>query len=310
MRKPRVHVHGGVYHVMLRGNNGQKIFNERLDEVIFFCAIEKTLAKCDAKIHAYCLMPNHVHLVVETGVDNISKVMQLIAGRYAQSFNSKYSRKGHLYQERFKSILISGDRYFLTVVRYIHQNPLRANLIKTLEDVWPSSFHDYFSDKKKSWLTTELAWKYFKNSSGNSKKEFKRFMGVFQTTEEYNHLYELNALPQHQSSNDFIKTEYLTDTSIKIKPLCSVGYVIIFCEKKLNVPRNFLINKHRDKKFLYARNITMSLAFVTKSASLKELSVKFKLSYAHMSQQINQTLRKNKTLMADLSQQLVEYFKS
>ncbi len=309
MRKPRIHVNGGVYHVMIRGNNRQKIFNEPNDDDIFLWCIETTIARYDARVHAYCLMPNHVHLVVETGRESISKIMQLITGRYAQIFNKKYSRKGHLYQERFKSIMINNDRYFLTVIRYIHQNPLRAKLIKTLDDPWPSSFDDYVCDKKKSWLTTKLAWKYFKHTSGNSKKEFKKFMAELQNTEEYNYLFRVNALPEHQPSSDFTKIEYAAESGCVKKPLCTTEDIIVFCEEYFKVSRNVFIGQQRVKSCAFARNMTLALAFITKTASLKELSATFNLSYTYISHQINQTLQSNKKCLDELKVKLIKNFK-
>ena len=156
MRKPRVHVRGGIYHVMLRGNNGQKIFYEDQDKWILMSFIQKSLFKCDAIAHAYCLMPNHIHLVIQVNDISISNFMQYLECRYVKYFNQKYQRYGHLFQGRFKSILVNVDDYFLVLIRYIHQNPLRANLISSIDEFWWSSHCDYIGRGKSTWISQDL----------------------------------------------------------------------------------------------------------------------------------------------------------
>ena len=117
-----------IYHVMVRGVNKQNIFTSDADYVKYL----KILCECKqisgVTIYAYCLMPNHVHLLVKSGAEDLDLFMKRIGTRYAVWYNKKYGRVGHLFQDRFKSENVEDDRYFLTVLRYIIRNPVNAGI--------------------------------------------------------------------------------------------------------------------------------------------------------------------------------------
>ncbi len=310
MRKPRVHVCGGIYHVMLRGNNGQRVFNHFQDEERFFHIVENVLSKCDGKIHAYCLMPNHIHLVVEVCADTISKIMQFIASRYVQYFNKQYKRKGHLFQARFKSLLVHADKYFLILIRYIHQNPLRAKLIKSLNQSWPSSFCDYCGLSEAPWLTQELVLSYFKDKNKSPRDQFYEFMRRTQNKDEYLQLFDINNLPEHKILVDFTKTTYVSDNKCRVSSLCTIDDILLFCENTLQVSREHLNSQSQQHNVARARMIAISLAFITKTATLKELSIRFEKNYFYLSRQVNQLISKHYEQIVDLKRRLYEYYKS
>lgn len=127
-RKYRAPTKGGFYHVMNRGNNKQDIFLNRGDALFFMKYLAAGCKNANVRIHAYCLMRNHYHLLVETPEANLSYALALIQGPYALHFNKKYQRVGHVFQGNFVSHIIEVDEYYLTVVRYIMQNPIRAKI--------------------------------------------------------------------------------------------------------------------------------------------------------------------------------------
>lgn len=131
-RKYRAPTAGGFYHVMNRGNNKQDIFLDRGDAQFFMKYLAKGCKNANVRIHAYCLMRNHYHLLVETPEANLSYALAIIQSPYAQHFNKKYQRVGHVFQGNFVSQVIEVDEYYLTVVRYIMQNPIRANITQDL----------------------------------------------------------------------------------------------------------------------------------------------------------------------------------
>ena len=133
----------GIYHVMLRGINRQQIFEDEDDEALFLSTLKKYKAECGYEILAYCLMGNHVHLLLMTGSEPLGTVIRRIAGRYVYWFNMKYSRVGHLFQDRFKSEPVEDEAYLLTVMRYIHRNPVEAGLCVQPGDYAASSYLDY-----------------------------------------------------------------------------------------------------------------------------------------------------------------------
>ncbi len=127
-RKPRLFCDSGFYHVILRGNNRQNLFNDDSDRMFFINRLRKYSIELGISIHAYCLMNNHVHILIGNADRNMSLLMQKLANSYVFYFNRKYERSGHLFQGRFKSEPIMDDAYFKTVYRYILQNCEKAGL--------------------------------------------------------------------------------------------------------------------------------------------------------------------------------------
>ncbi|MGH7828168.1 MAG: transposase [Candidatus Binatia bacterium] len=132
-RRPRVFAPGLLYHVIVRGNQRRRTFRVDADYKAYLQRLEKYSAKFSIRIYAYCLMPNHVHLLLETGSIPLAKFMQGLQQSYTQYFNRKYRKVGHLFQGRYKAIICEKDRYLLSLVRYIHLNPIRAGLAKRPE---------------------------------------------------------------------------------------------------------------------------------------------------------------------------------
>lgn len=142
-RAPRIWFPGACYHIIARGNRQQDIFREIVDRYLFLSKLRMVRAKTNFKLHAYVLMTNHVHLLLETDKINISEILRDINGFYTREFNKKYGLVGHLFQGRYRSILVERDTYFLEVSRYIHLNPVRAHMVKTPEDYRWSSYRAY-----------------------------------------------------------------------------------------------------------------------------------------------------------------------
>lgn len=128
---------------MLRGINKQVIFEDEEDNFKFLETLKKYKAISGYKIFAYCLMSNHVHLLLKVEKEDIDLIIKRIASSYVYWYNLKYKRNGHLFQDRFKSEPVENDSYFLTVVRYIHQNPLKAGVCKSIDGYNFSSYNEY-----------------------------------------------------------------------------------------------------------------------------------------------------------------------
>lgn len=156
-RKPRVEYPGAFYHVISRGNNKQVIFQDEQDYRVYITRIGKYHEKYKFIIYAFVLMPNHIHLLIETISVPLSKIMQGLQQSYALYFHNKYKSVGHVFQGRYKAIVCERDSYLLELVRYIHLNPVRAGLTRNLNDYPWSSHQTYLGKKKhtfveKSWL--------------------------------------------------------------------------------------------------------------------------------------------------------------
>lgn len=136
----------GIYHIMLRGVNQQQIFEEQEDCDKFLQVLRDCKAISEFKLFAYCLMGNHIHILLQETKEPIELLMKRIATRFVYWYNIKYRRSGHLFQDRFKSEPIESETYFLTVLRYIHQNPIKAGICKTVEAYENSSYSEYFKN--------------------------------------------------------------------------------------------------------------------------------------------------------------------
>jgi putative transposase len=131
MARPlRIEYDGALYHVTSRGNERKPIFKDDTDRELFLDVLSHVTDRFNWLCHAYCLMDNHYHLVIETPDGNLSKGMRQLNGVYTQAFNRRYNRVGHLFQGRFKGILVQKDSHFLEVCRYVVLNPVRAKAVK------------------------------------------------------------------------------------------------------------------------------------------------------------------------------------
>lgn len=159
-RKPRVYGNSGFYHVILRGNNRQNLFNDIEDRRFFLGKLKKYSKELGIAVHAYCLMGNHVHILIGNAEKNMSLLVQKIANSYVYYFNRKYDRSGHLFQGRFKSEPVLDDEYFKTVYRYILQNNEKAGLGKFDKYRW-NSFYALRNIRRKNFVETDYVISLF-----------------------------------------------------------------------------------------------------------------------------------------------------
>lgn len=156
-RAPRERSASGIYHVMVRGINKQPIFQMHKDWLRYLKVLEGVQEKAPYTLHAYCLMDNHVHLLLQEEKEPIGDTMKRIGTSYVYWFNKKYSRVGHLFQARFRSEAVEDDSYFLTVLRYIHQNPVRAKIVDRCSAYPWSSYKAYASGNRKSGVLVDTS---------------------------------------------------------------------------------------------------------------------------------------------------------
>lgn len=176
-REARRNSLSNVYHCMLRGNNQQDIFFEDKDYLEFQDIIKKTKKVYLYQLYSYVLMPNHIHLEIKDQNQNLSQIIHSIATSYAIYFNKKYERKGHLFENRFRSKNVENTNYILNLVRYIHQNPVKAGICKMEQYRW-SSYFDYFNnaptnEKEKITDTEEIFTMFLSNEKESREEEVR-----------------------------------------------------------------------------------------------------------------------------------------
>lgn len=172
-RTLRIEYEGAYYHLLSRGNNQQAIFLDNQDRYTFLKTLGRMAERFEVDIFVFVLMDNHYHLMLRTNSPNLSKAMQWLGTTYTTIFNQKNSRKGHLFQGRYKSILIENESYLLRLSFYIHRNPLRAGMVDRLVDYPWSSYPAYAYNRMcPDWLETDMILSQF--GHGNSGRKAYR----------------------------------------------------------------------------------------------------------------------------------------
>ena len=175
-RKPRVHYPAALYHVIMRGNACQDIFFDDDDRCRFFLLLQEGVERYGHRIHAFCLMTNHVHLAIQTGDVPLSRIMQNIAFRYTRWINWRQKRSGHLFQGRFKAVLVDADSYLLELTRYIHLNPVRSHMVQTPEEYPWSGHRSYLGKETIPWLTTDWVLSHFAQDRKQARVAYADFL--------------------------------------------------------------------------------------------------------------------------------------
>jgi len=176
-RLPRLHVPGGCYHVILRGNHRENIFSTPQDRVVLNALVAEAVDLYVARIHAYCWMTNHLHVLVQIGAAPLGKLMQRIASRYSRYRHRQLNTTGHLFERRYRAWLVETDLYCITLLRYIHWNPVKAGVVAQLEEYQWSSHRTYLGLETHSWLTTEFGLSLFGADVDSARHSYRCLMG-------------------------------------------------------------------------------------------------------------------------------------
>ncbi len=172
-RKAREKSSTGIYHVILRGINGQVIFKDNEDYKKLIQTINEYKEISGYEIYAFCLMNNHIHLLMKEGKEDLGIVFRRIGASYVYWYNKKYKRRGHLFQDRYKSEPVEDDEYFLTVLRYIHQNPIKAGIETNISKYPWSSYNEYLG--KENICDIKFALDFFADEKKRAVDLFKKF---------------------------------------------------------------------------------------------------------------------------------------
>ncbi len=177
-RQARVEVEGGLYHVITRGNNRRQIFNSPADyeKFLLLLAVQKT--KLPFFLYAYCLMTNHVHLLLERQASSVGRIMHRVLTGYAQYYNRRYRHVGHLLQGRHKAILCQSERYLSELVRYIHLNPVRAGMVTVPEGYEYSSHRAYLGVEPAGIVDVDPVLRHFGARKELARVNYRNFVAA------------------------------------------------------------------------------------------------------------------------------------
>lgn len=178
-RQARLDAPGALHHIMVRGVNGIPIFSDQHDKTRFLKRLGEKVVAGNGSVYAWVLMDNHVHILFKSGAEGLSSVMRKVLTWYAQYFNRRHHRTGHLFQNRYKSILCEEESYLLALVRYIHLNPVRAGVVKTLEglDRYPWSGHSAMVGRStRDWMDVGTVLSHFGERKSRAVSAYRRFV--------------------------------------------------------------------------------------------------------------------------------------
>ena len=179
MTRPlRIEYPNAWYHVMNRGRRGEEIFSDKKDFNLFIAVLHEAHELFDCRLAAYCLMSNHYHLLLQTPMGNLSRIMRHVNGVYTQRYNRRKKFDGQLFRGRYKSILVEEDSYLLELLRYIHLNPVRAGICTHVADYRWSSHCGYLSKSEKwLWLHKDFLLAMFDDKPETATMKYKEFIG-------------------------------------------------------------------------------------------------------------------------------------
>lgn len=251
MARPiRLEYPGAVYHVIARGNERREIFRDDADRQLYLDRVRHYREKFGFKLYAYCLLTNHLHLALETGQVPLSRVMLGIQGSYTQAFNRRHRRAGHLFQGRYKAFLVQKDRYLIALVRYIHENPIKAKIVgRASEYLWSSDPY-YRKGEGPDWLDVDFVLGILGPRRGAAVRSYRTLVGG-ESGEEYDELPSIGQVVKGDEA--FAKRAFEDAGEPDIRKTISVEAVARAVADALDVPVKEMRSRQRSRNLSQAR---------------------------------------------------------
>jgi REP element-mobilizing transposase RayT len=297
-RALRILFPGAFYHVTSRGNERKAIFKSKRDREKFLEYLESATQRYGARIHAYCMMNTHYHLLLETPSGNLPQIMRHINGAYTTYFNVKHDRSGHMFQGRYKAILVDIDQYAKELSRYIHLNPVRAKIVKTPQEYDWSSYKFYIGKQiAAKWLYRDFILGYFGKKVSNAQKGYQKFVNAL-AHEEYDSPLDQVVSSTLLGSADFIA--FIKDNFLSTKKPDKELPALKELVKKTSIQDIFeKVDLVFRKEKVLARNVKMYLCQRNTGKKLKEIGLHFGIGESGVSQacrRVAQKIEKDKKL--------------
>jgi REP element-mobilizing transposase RayT len=305
MARPlRIEYPGAYYHITSRSNDRKAIFETKKDREGFISYLKSAHLRYGAKVHVYCLMSNHYHLLLETPKGNLSKIMHHVNGAYTTYFNVKHKRAGHLFQGRYKAILVDADAYAAELSRYVHLNPVRAGIVSRPEKYQWSSYNCFIDKKKKAdWIEMDLILGYFDKGHLSMQKSYANFV-LAKLNDKNNNPLEDTYASTILGDDSFIektKEKYLKDKEIDrnlpaLRELKKTERIDVVFKEVIS----FIGDDHKT-----AKKAALFICHRFGGNSLKEIGDYFKIresSVSSASYRFNQALKRKKGLRLKVEQ--------
>ncbi len=289
-RRTRIHYPGAIYHVMLRGNGGQDIFFDESDRICFYELLEEGVERFHVRILAFCLMGNHAHLVVQVAEIPLSRLIQNVSFRYTRYRNAKERRTGHLFQGRYKAIVIDAETYLLELVRYVHLNPVRAGIVGDPADYRWSSHRAYLGREALSWLSTDWILSRYSRREGSARRLYRNFIadGI---GDGYRKEFHAGTREGRILGDDHFAEDALRRAGVQMKRTVSLEEIITHVCKRYGIEAAALTEPGKKRNNSEARAIIALLVWHEDHLSLTDLSTRLGRDLSSLSQAVNR-LRK------------------
>ena len=284
MSRPlRIEFAHGLYHVTSRGDGREDIYLDDSDRELFLEVLSETVDRFNWVIHAYCLMDNHYHLLVETPDGNLSKGMRQLNGVYTQRFNRKRKRVGHVFQGRYKAVIVQKDSYLLELARYIVLNPVRAEMVRSARD-WPWSSYRATADLAPGpeWLTTTSILSAFGQRRAQAMTAYRDFVAAGRNQPS----------PWASLKNQIYlgSDKFVEKMQSKLDANQDLSEVPTAHRRQIPKPLEHFARKHPDRDEAIAR------AYASGGYGMKEIGEHFGLHYSRVSRIIGgRKMAKSKT---------------
>lgn len=275
MARPlRLEFAGALYHITTRGDRQEDIYLTEDDRVAYLEILGKVCERFNWIVHAYCLMDNHYHILVETPDSNLSRGMRHLNGVYTQYFNRTHKRVGHVYQGRYKAIIVQKESYLLEVARYIVLNPVRARMVRAAKD-WPWSSYRATAGQVSSpdWLNTEWIIAHFSRRKAEAIDRYRQFIAEGKNQPS---IWEQLKNQIYIGSEDYI--EQIQKNMVKDTDISEIP-----SSQRRSIPKSldYYAEKYKD------RDRAMQAAYKSGGYSMKTLATYFGLHYSSISRIIN-----------------------
>jgi len=283
-RHLRIHAPGAFYHVTLRGNHRQYIFFAPADRCLFTDTVAEVISRFNARVHAYCLMTNHVHLLVQVGEAPLGRLMLRIASHYARTIQKRFATTGHLFERRYHAVLVDADAYLLELLRYIHLNPVRARMVAAVGDYAWSSHLTYRGVRSEPWLTIDFALAMFHSDPIHARALYQRFINENVAQSDASPLSYVNANDSRVLGND----RFLQSLSFtwQLRSKDTLPELIHAACLQFNVSSDALYSPSRQRQLTRVRAWIAHQAITKRVASLSEVARIFHRSEASLRESV------------------------
>jgi REP element-mobilizing transposase RayT len=302
-RKPRVHFPGALYHVIVRGNQGQTTFRDGEDYRLYLKFLREYKKYFDFLLHAYVLMPTHVHLLVEMGDKNLSKVMHRLQFRYTRNFNLKYKTWGHLFQGRYKAILCDRDTYFLELSAYIHLNPVRAGLAKNPANYPWSSYPSYLGREKDPIADIDQVLSQFSDRKGAARRKYDQYVRDRLTQGHRDDFYETKDQRFLGGDKYLENVQRHVNETLPFTYEIELGEIVTRVGAAFEIPIDLIYSSTRNRQGAWGRALCAYLGTKLGGFKLKEIAEHFNrdpVAIAHGFKKVEQRLSEDKKIGSEV----------